>query len=588
MQYLRPARRSVLVALSLLSACAASGPVAANGPEASGTPGNFLAGRFALSEGDANTAATDLLKAVQGDPNNPQILLQAFIACVEAGRPEAVTLAKRLPESQVAQLVLADVDVRNGRWQAAEQHFHALPRQGMSQLLQPLLVAWAQLGDGRPDSALSTLRPYVENPRVQGLFALHAGMIADLGHRPDEAARLYHIAETSLTEPNLRLVQILASWRARTGQAAEAQKTLASLTSVAPDMSISMPSLMASANRRPVAKASEGIAETYFTFASLLRGQDANDYAQLMLRLALELRPDFAAARILAADIQATEHHPQAALRILNEVPSSDPLIAVVQLRRAALADKLGRSDEAMQDLERLSRNYPDSAIPEVQRGDILRARQRFPEAVAAYDKAISRITHPLASDWIVFYDRGVAEERSHQWPKAEADFQHALQLSPDQPFVLNYLGYSWADMGKHLAEARQMIQRAAEKRPNDGAITDSLGWILYREGQTQAAVKTLERAAEMEPEDATINEHLGDAYWAVGRRTEAQYQWRRALTLNPTPDDKAKIEAKLTSGHPAAVVSAPLTRNSDPGAPLTRNSEPASPLTRNSNSSAP
>ncbi len=150
----------------------------------------------------------------------------------------------------------------------------------------------------------------------------------------------------------------------------------------------------------------------------------------------------------------------------------------MVQLRRAALIDQLGRSDEAMRDLERLARDYPDSPLPDEQRGDILRSKQRFPDAVVAYDRAIARVSHPEASDWVLFYDRGVAEERSHQWPKAEADFHHALELSPDQPFVLNYLGYSWADMGRHLAEARQMIERAAERRPNDGAITDSLGWV--------------------------------------------------------------------------------------------------------------
>jgi len=110
--------------------------------------------------------------------------------------------------------------------------------------------------------------------------------------------------------------------------------------------------------------------------------------------------------------------------------------------------------------------------------------------------------------------------------------------------------------MGHHLSEAKQMIERAAERRPNDGAITDSLGWVLFRSGDTQDAVKTLERAVELEPEDSTINEHLGDAYAAAGRKLEAQYQWRRALTLNPAPDDAVKLEAKINTGRQAAVLS--------------------------------
>jgi tetratricopeptide (TPR) repeat protein len=518
--------------------------------------GNYLAGRFALSEGDSTTAANDLLKAAAQSPNDPELTLQAFIACLSAGRPEAIALARQLPDSQVAQLVLADVDVKAGRWAAAEQRFRALPRQGLTQLLQPLLVAWAQQGDGRTDTALSTLRPYVENPRFRTIFALHAAMIADLGGRNDEAGRLYRSTETDLAQPNLRMAQILASWDARSSQPAEAQRILGSLPAVAPDLAITLPGLMASVTKRPVPRASDGIAEAYFTFAALLQSQDANDFALVMLRLALDLRPDFAAARLLAADIQQSDHHPQIALRTLNEVPASDPVIAIVQLRRAALVDRLGRSDDAMRDLERLAQQYPDSPLPDAQRGDILRSKQRFPDAAAAYDRAIARVSHPAAQDWVLFYDRGVAEERSHSWLKAEADFHRALELSPDQPYVLNYLGYSWADMGHHLNQARQMIQRAAEKRPNDGAITDSLGWVMYRQGDAKEAVTTLERAVELEPEDSTINAHLGDAYLAAGRKVEAQYQWRRALTLNPTPDDAAKLEAKLNTGRPGAVAS--------------------------------
>lgn len=558
MQHVRTARRSVLLALTLLSACAASEPSSdsGTGKVSNGVLGDYLAGRYALSEGDSQTAATDLLKAEAQNPGDSELTLQAFIASLDAGRPEAVKLARQLPDSQVAQLVLADVDIKAGRWEAAEARFHGLPRQGMTQLLQPLLVAWAQQGDGRTDTALSTLRPYVDNPRFRAIFALHAAMIADLGDRKDDAAKLYRMAETDIAQPNLRMAQILASWEARSSQPADAQRILASLPAVAPDLAIIMPGLIATVTKRPVPRAIDGIAESYFTFAALLQAQDANDFALIMLRLALDLRPDFAAARLLAADIQQNEHHPELALRMLNEVPATDPVIGIVLMRRAALVDQLGRSDEAMRDLERLARDYPDSPLPDEQRGDILRNKQRFPDAVVAYDRAIARVPNPEASDWVLFYDRGVAEERSHQWPKAEADFRHALDLSPDQPFVQNYLGYSWADMGRHLGEARRMIERAAERRPNDGAITDSLGWVEFRQGDAKEAVKTLEHAVELEPEDSTINAHLGDAYWAAGRKIEAQYQWRRALTLSPTPDDAAKLEAKLNTGHAGAVLS--------------------------------
>ncbi|WP_428485361.1 tetratricopeptide repeat protein [Rhodopila sp.] len=558
MQHVRGARRAFLLSLSLLSACAASEPSSGSAADQSqnGVLGNYLVGRFALSEGDSTTAANDLLKAVAQRPDDPELILQAFVACLAAGRPEAVKLARQLPDSQVAQLVLADVDIKAGHWSAAEQRFRGLPRQGLTQLLQPLLLAWAQLGDKRVDAALSTLQPYVDNPRFRGIFALNAAMIADIGNREEEAGKLYHVVETDVSEPNLRLAQILASWQARTGQPADAQKILGGLPTVAPELGIAMPSLLANVTKQPVARPSDGVAEAYFTFAALLRAQEADEFSLIMLHLALDLRPDLTAAKLLAADILVNERHPQVALHMLNDVATTDPIYPVVQLRRAAIVDRLGKADDAMRDLERLSHDYPESSLPDLQRGDILRMKQRFPDAVAAYDRAIVRDTLPAATDWVMFYDRGVAEERSHQWQKAEADFNHALELSPDQPFVLNYLGYSWADSGHHLAKARQMIERAAEKRPNDGAITDSLGWVMFRQGDAKDAVKTLERAVEMEPEDSTINAHLGDAYWAAGRKVEAQYQWRRALTLNPAPDDAVKLEAKLNTGHVGAVLS--------------------------------
>jgi tetratricopeptide (TPR) repeat protein len=557
MQKARAARRIVLIALTLLSACAASGP-SAEGAGSVRAFGNFLAGRFAMAEGDMDTAATDLLKVVAEDPTDPDVLLQAFIACLHAGRPEAVRLARLLPDSQVAQLLLADADAKAGRWLGAQQRFQGLQRQGVVQVLQPLLVAWAQQGDGKTELALAGLRPFTEAPRLRGLFALHAAMIADLGGRAEEAARLYRLAGTEIAEPNLRLAQIMASWQARNGQPGEAQRTLAALTGVAPDMGIAMGNLLGAVTKRPVGRAAEGMAEAYFTFAAMLRGQDSNELALVMLRLALDLRPDLAAARVLAADILAGQKHAQAAQAMLAGVASADPISPVARLRHAGMADRAGRSEEAMAELGALAREHPDSPLPHAQMGDVLRGKERFGEAVSAYDAALERTGAPSGSDWVLFYNRGVAQERAHRWPLAEADLKRALELAPDQPFVLNYLGYSWADMGLHLPEAKQMLQRAAARRPDDGAITDSLGWVLFREGDARGAVRLLERAAQLEPEDSTINGHLGDVYWAVGRKIEAQYQWRRALTLNPSAEDKAKLEGKLGSGRADAVASGP------------------------------
>jgi tetratricopeptide (TPR) repeat protein len=518
--------------------------------------GDFLAGRFASSQSDPNTATDAFLKALAANPGDAELLQQAFIASVMSGRSEAVQLAHQLPDNPVGQLLLADQDARSGNWAAAEQRFQALPRQGLTQLLQPLLIAWAQAGAGHTDAALATLRPFVAGQRFRGIFALHAGMIADLGGKTDEAAQFYAIARTEMPQMNLRLAQVLSSWESRSGHPAAAQRTLAALADGSPDVTIAVPALEATSGTRPVARATDGMAEAYLALGGALRAQDSHEYAMLMLRLALDLRPGLTAARLLAADLLSTDQHPEAALQMLASVPGNDPLSAVIRMRRVGIMVQTGHTDEAMRELDRVAADYPDSPLPPIQRGDILRSKERFNEAITAYTTGIEKISQPGAEDWPVFYDRGIAYEQAHQWHKAEADFRHALQLAPDQPYVLNYLAYSWADKGEHLAEAQQMIQKAAERRPNDGAITDSLGWVMLREGSIGEAVQLLERAVELEPEDATINGHLGDAYSAAGRMLEAQYQWRRALTLNPGPEDTAKLEAKLQTPPSASVVS--------------------------------
>jgi Flp pilus assembly protein TadD len=196
--------------------------------------------------------------------------------------------------------------------------------------------------------------------------------------------------------------------------------------------------------------------------------------------------------------------------------------------------------------LHQIISTYPNRPEPLTQLGDTLADGKHFDEAIDAYDKAIALLRHPDASDWVVFYARGSMLERVHQWPRAEADMNRALELSPDQPYVLNFLGYSMAERNENLPLAQEMIQKAMKARPNDGAIVDSMGWVKLREGDTRAALHLLEKAAELEPEDPSITGHLGDAYWDAGRHIEAEDQWRRALVLKPDPDEEARIETRL------------------------------------------
>ena len=177
------------------------------------------------------------------------------------------------------------------------------------------------------------------------------------------------------------------------------------------------------------------------------------------------------------------------------------------------------------------------------------RGRKSFAECADVYSKGIATIANPERPQWLIYYFRGICNERAKQWVKAEEDLKQALKLFPDQPHVLNYLGYSWIDQGLNLDEGMRMIRRAVEQRPDDGYIVDSLGWAYYRLGNYEDAVKHLDRAVELKPDDPTINDHLGDAYWKVGRVLEAKFQWAHARDLKPEPDELAKINQKLQDG---------------------------------------
>ncbi len=556
-----PPWRLALLAAALLSACAAGGvpgtdrgPRSPSGQGLTGAYGAYLAGRFAASETDTRAAADSLLAALRADPDNPELLGRAFLATLLDGRSEAQRLARRLPDNPAANLLLAGGDVQAGRWDRAEGRLRGMGRTGPVQVLQPALLAWLQAGRGQPDAALATLRPLVEGNRLRGLNALHAALIADLAGRLREAERFARTAVADGPSPPWRVAVLAAGVLHRAGRPQEAQRLLEQIVEGGDDAALAaveaqQRSLLAGG--RAVGSPAEGMAEAYAALAGALRQQGSSDFALVLAQLALRLRPGFAPALVLTADVLADGDHEEQALEALAGVAEGDPLAPVVALRRSVLLDRLDRLDEAAAVLRRLSAAYPGQPQPAARLGDLLRRRSRFAEAAAAYDDAIGRVPAPGGRDWPLFYARGIARERSGDWARAEADFLRALELSPEQPYVLNYLGYSWADQGRNLDRAKSMLGRATELRPQDGNIADSLGWVLFRLGDLDGAVRWLEKAVELEPRNSVINDHLGDAYWAVGRHREARFQWRRALTLDPEPEDGPKIEAKLRDGLP-------------------------------------
>jgi tetratricopeptide (TPR) repeat protein len=521
--------------------------------------GAFLAGRQAEDKGDLLSAVEFYAAALALEPDNPRILIRGLAADLQLGRIAAsLDLARRLLKHQpgvaIAELALTVDDIRAGRLAEAEQRLKTLRPSGSNAVLVPMMTAWIRAGRREFDQAQEILEQNARQGGLAAIYQFHTGLIAEFGDRTDVAEASYKKARGSGEQSAVRLIVAMGQFFERLGRGAEAEALYAAFNERAGDP-IFMASELARVRSgvkppRSIAKFSDGIAEALVDVASALQRDRAADLALIHAQLANYLRPNFAAALAVIGDVHETMERRQLAISAYESV-AQDPIYGWgVRLRAAALWEKQNEFDKAAGLLESMAAERPERTDALITLGDLERGRKRFEAAAEAYDKAIRRVTEVRRPHWSIFYSRGVALERMGQWAKAEPDFLKALELEPEQPLVLNYLGYSWADQGVHLDRALPMIRRAVElTQERDGYIVDSLGWVLYRLGQFDEAVRHLERAVELRPKDPVINDHLGDAYWRVGRRIEARYQWQRALGFEPEPELIPEIKNKIENG---------------------------------------
>jgi tetratricopeptide (TPR) repeat protein len=565
--------RCVLLTLTTLSACAATTPPgggAYGSSPGTGAYGNFLAGQYAATRFDFPVAAAALQNALNDDPSAASGLAgETFLLELLAGNAAtASALATAVPRDPLAQLLLAGSAARAGHWHEALRRYQSIPTpDGLTAIMKPLLLAWAMKGAGETSAALSSLQGQSNAPGLRTVFALHTALIADQANLVPTAAQNYGIVQGSLETPNLRLAQLLASWDARTGDMVGANQVLDSLT---PDLAMAMtvPALKKRVMMPLVPNALDGLAEVYVNLAAAF--QDEADNSQqpgarvrgqqtvlILLQLALQLRPDLTEARLLLSDVIDTGVNASVSLAPLEAITPSDPLYPLAALRVSVLLARLGQNAEARQKLDELAAAYPSSPEPQLALGDLLRDQSDFQGAAAAYTKALALLPPGSDAAWLVYYDRGISYDQGGDWARAQPDLETALKLSPGQPYVLNYLGYSWAVKRQHISQARTMIEQALQAVPNDGAIVDSLGYVMLQQGQARQAVSTLMKAVNLEPDDPTINAHLGDAYAAAGDHLQAIFQWRRALQLGAdtglTSELLAKLQIKQTAVLPAA-----------------------------------
>ncbi|MTJ83287.1 MAG: tetratricopeptide repeat protein [Telmatospirillum sp.] len=518
--------------------------------------GNYLAGRFAQNQNDLEIASDYLSRALKRDPENTELLQRTYLAMAADGRIEdAATVAKRLltfdGDAAIAALLVAEQEAKAGNWPAVEATIALLPNRGLNTFMIPLMTGWARAGQGRFDEALQAFQPLSQNSSFATLYDFHSALVCDLADRRKEAGQFYRNTLTGAGGSTLRTTEAAIAFLRRTGQDSKAAELVAAYRRNHPEGTMldgDRP------NTRPVASAADGMAEALFDTAGSLRQGRAAELALIFARMAVDLEPDFPLAQVMVGDLLQGLGRLREANAVFRQINRSSPVYWTAQLRVAANQDDMDDVDGAIRTLEDLAAQNHDRPEALVTLGDVLRRHRRWGEAVTAYDRALQDLGPARRDHWGIYYSRGIALERDKRWTRAESDFLKALELEPDEPHVLNYLGYSWIEQGVNLDAGRQMIEKAVAQLPKDGYIVDSLGWAYYRSGDFPKAVEVLEQAAELHPEDASINDHLGDALWKVGRAEEARFQWQRALTFDPEPDLRQQIEAKLAANPPPAL----------------------------------
>jgi tetratricopeptide (TPR) repeat protein len=522
--------------------------------------GSYLAARHAGLERDALAAAAYYRSALKRDPKNGELLDRAFLSLLVGGNvDEAVQFAERVVKAdandRVARLVLGVNDLKRKHYANARRDLAKSVRGPITDLTATLLTAWGEFGANDAKKAIAAIDK-LQGPDWYGIFKdLHAGMILDAAGQEAEAGKRLETAyKVDTSAP--RVVEAWGSWVSRNRSPQEALAVFQKLDEGLPrhPMIVASIAKLKKGEKLPplVSNAASGGAEALYGLGASLGRRGGEDLGLVYLQLALYLVPDHPLALLSLADLYEALKKPELAIKAYERIPASSPLHRNAAIQMATDLDTLDRTAESEQKLQELVQENPDDLEAVLALGGVLRAHKKFAECADVYSKGIDLLGgKPEKSNWVIYYFRGMCFERSHQWPKAEADLEKALELSPDQPQVMNYLGYSWVDQGTNLEEGMAMIKKAVQQKPDDGYIVDSLGWAYYKLGQYDEAVKQLERAIELKPQDPTINDHLGDAYWQVGRRLEAHFQWAHARDLKPEPEDLPKIEAKLKDGLP-------------------------------------
>jgi len=533
--------------------------------------GAYLAGVTAFDQRDMKSAADLLTLALGDDFSNAVLAQKTLVAFMSDGRIEdAIKLAGRMKEagikSTLVTLVLVQEQAREGHYDDALTLARELPDDRLMKVTAPMLRAWLAVGAKDKKAGLAELKPLQEIEGAAMLAEMQAALITDYaGDGKKATADMLAAIDASVDIP-AQLAEFYVTLTLREGDKKAARAMIERYRAQAQGRGEDVATAMEQQLSKPkpkgplIADVKRGLAIAYTQIAMELMADDYNGDAMWLTHLALDLDPKLDIAALALGDLHRQANHLDQAIAAYNQVPEGSIFRRPSQLSVAECYRRQEKFGEAEDQLRKLMDEDKTDISAAQQLGQLLRSNKKFAEAAKVYGVAIDRLGKLEPEDWQLFYYRGISHERAKEWPSAEKDFQKALELSPDEPYVLNYLAYTWVERRERLDEALPMLEKAVSQRPEEGFIIDSLGWAHFMLGRYPEAVEELERAVSLAPTDPVLNDHLGDAYWKVGRKQEARFQWSRALSFDPEPDQAPKLQQKLQQGLSDAVEGQPGT----------------------------
>lgn len=523
--------------------------------------GSYLAGRQAIYQSDYISAEKYYAQALRADPENGKLLENVVVARLALGEIErALPVAQSIEAlelpSQAAKMVIMANLIDDGKLD--ELLARDPETQGVGPLVDGLVLGWVYVAQGAMTKAMEK---FDEVGTQEGLleFALYhkALALASIGDF-EGAEEIFAANNGAVSRFSRRAALARTEVLSQLDRNEDALQYLKDVFAAGSDPSIEgYVARLKAGETLPfthIQSAQDGMAEVFFSVGAALSSEASQDYVLLYARIAAFLRPDHVDAILLSAELLDALEQYDLAVEAYRMVPSTSSDYHAAELGRAEVLSRSGKTDAAAEVLQNLAAQSPSLPSVHVALADLQRRQENYVDAVGTYDTAIELTEQGVSGNWFLYYARGISHERLKHWEAAEADFRRALELNPDQPQVLNYLGYSLVERQEKLDEALNMIERAVAARPDSGYIVDSLGWVLFRLGRYDEAVAHMERAVELMPVDPVVNDHLGDVYWAVGRAREAEFQWKRALSFVDPDDtdgeaDPERIRRKIDVG---------------------------------------